>query len=144
MAQATLCYMGTQLPSLKRGQSPSQFSAHVYCGQAAGWIKMTLGMEMGCGPGHIVLDGDTEERAQQPPLCDPCLLWPNGWMHQDATSYGGRPHPGHVVLDRDQLPLKKGAHPPIFGPCLLWPNGWMHQDTTWYGGRPQRRPTSLC
>jgi len=34
-------------------QSP-QFSANVYCGQTAGWIKMALGMEVG----HIVLDGD--------------------------------------------------------------------------------------
>jgi len=23
-----------------------------------GWIKMALGMEVGLGPGHIVLDGD--------------------------------------------------------------------------------------
>jgi len=38
-------------------QNP-QFSAHVYCGQTAGWIKMTLGVEVGLGPGHIVLDGD--------------------------------------------------------------------------------------
>jgi len=49
--------MGTQLPLLKRGAA--QFSAHVYCGHAAGWIKMALGMELGLGPGHIVLDGDS-------------------------------------------------------------------------------------
>jgi len=30
----------------------------VYCGQMVGWIKMKLGMEVGLGPGHIVLDGD--------------------------------------------------------------------------------------
>jgi len=30
----------------------------VYCGQTVGWIKMKLGMEIGLGPGHIVLDGD--------------------------------------------------------------------------------------
>jgi len=30
----------------------------VYCGQTVGWIKMPLGMEVGLGPGHIVLDGD--------------------------------------------------------------------------------------
>ena len=30
----------------------------MYCGQTAGWIKMLLGMEVGFGPGHIVLDGD--------------------------------------------------------------------------------------
>jgi len=34
------------------------FSAHVCCGQTAGWIKMPLGTEVGLGPGHIVLDGD--------------------------------------------------------------------------------------
>jgi len=50
--------MWTQLPVLKKGQSPLQFSAHVYCGQTDGWIKMVLGMEVGLGPGHIVLDGD--------------------------------------------------------------------------------------
>ena len=36
-----------------------QFSAHVYCGQTAGWIKMALGTELGFGPVHIVLDGAT-------------------------------------------------------------------------------------
>ena len=25
--------------------------------KAAGWIEMALGMELGLGPGHIVLDG---------------------------------------------------------------------------------------
>jgi len=30
----------------------------VYCGQTVGWIKMKLGMPVGQGPGHIVLDGD--------------------------------------------------------------------------------------
>ena len=28
----------------------------VYCGQTVGWIKMKLGMPVGLGPGHIVLD----------------------------------------------------------------------------------------
>jgi len=31
----------------------------VYCGQAVGWIRMPLGMEVGLGPSDIVLDGDT-------------------------------------------------------------------------------------
>jgi len=30
----------------------------VYCGQTVGWIKMKLGMQVGLGYGHIVLDGD--------------------------------------------------------------------------------------
>jgi len=44
-------------PPLKTGHSPP-ISAHVYCGQPAGWMKMTLGTEVGIGPGDIVLDGD--------------------------------------------------------------------------------------
>ena len=48
---------GTSSPSAKREKSP-QFPAHVYCSQTAAWIKMPLGMEVGLGPGHIVLDGD--------------------------------------------------------------------------------------
>jgi len=43
---------------LKKGaEPPPQFSTHVYCGKTAGWIKMALGMEVGLGPGHSVLDG---------------------------------------------------------------------------------------
>ena len=30
----------------------------VYCGQTVGWIKMKLGMQVGLGRGHIMLDGD--------------------------------------------------------------------------------------
>ena len=44
------------LPS--KGHSPSpQFSAHICCGQMAGWIKMILGREVGLGQSDIVLDG---------------------------------------------------------------------------------------
>jgi len=71
---------GPRSPSQK-GHSP-QFSAHVCCGQTAGWINMPLGMEVDLGPGHTVLDGDSSplpKGAQQPPpLFGPCLLWPNG------------------------------------------------------------------
>ena len=30
----------------------------VYCGQMVGQIKMKLGVQVGLGPDHIVLDGD--------------------------------------------------------------------------------------
>jgi len=52
---------GDPAPPPKKGVEPlpPQFSAHVYCGQMGGCIKMALGMEVGLGPGHIgVLDGD--------------------------------------------------------------------------------------
>jgi len=63
-------------PSPKRERTP-KFSAHVYCGQMAGWIKMVLGMEVGLGPGHIVLDGDPaalpKNGAEPPPNFGPFL-----------------------------------------------------------------------
>jgi len=45
-------------PPQKKGTAPTQFSAHVYCGQIAGCITMPLGMEVGLGPSDVVLDGD--------------------------------------------------------------------------------------
>jgi len=77
-----------------KGHIP-QFSAHVCSGQTAGWIKMPHGREVGLCPGNIVLDGDrapsTKRGHNSLPLFSPCLLWPNGWMDQDATWYRGRP-----------------------------------------------------
>jgi len=57
------CVRGGPVPP-KIGHSP-QFSAHVYCGQTAGRIKMPLGTEVGLGPGHIVLDGDPAPPRQE-------------------------------------------------------------------------------
>jgi len=77
------------------------------------------------------------------PIFGPFLLWPNGCMDQDATSYGGRPRPTRrcVRCGLSYPPLKR-AHPPhpIFGPCLLWPNGWMDEDAAWYGSSSRPRP----
>jgi len=49
-------------------------------------------MEVGLGPGHIVLDGAQLPHPRRgghssPSLFGPCL-WPNGWMDQGATWYG--------------------------------------------------------
>jgi len=87
---------GEPAPLPKKEAEPPQFLAHVYCGQTAEWIKMALGLEVGLAPVHIVLDGDTAPlptKGQSPPIFGPSLLWLNGWMHQDATWYGGRPQP---------------------------------------------------
>ena len=35
-----------------------KFSAHVYCDQTAGWMKLILGMVVGFSPGEFGLDGD--------------------------------------------------------------------------------------
>ena len=43
--------------SPKEGTDP-QVSAHVYCGQTAVCIRISLGTEVGLSLGDIVLDGD--------------------------------------------------------------------------------------
>jgi len=76
------------------------------------------------------------------PIFGAFLLWPNGWIHQDATWYGCRPQPRGLCVRWRPSPLHKrgGApHAQIFGPILLWPNGWMDQDATLHEGRPQPR-----
>ena len=44
-------------PPQKKGTAPTQFLAHVYCGQTAGWIKMPLSTQVNLSAGDIVLDG---------------------------------------------------------------------------------------
>ena len=77
------------------------------------------------------------QKGAEPPNFRPFLLWPNGWMHQVATWYGGRPQPGRLCVRWEPSPLPKKAQPQIFDPLLLGPNGCMDQDATWYGGRPR-------
>jgi len=132
-----------------KGTEPNFQPIHICCGQMAGWINMPLGMQVGVCPGDFVLDGDPTHPPQKGggaslPIFRPFLLWPNGWMPQDATWYGGRPQPRGLCVRWGFSPLtKKGTEPPIFSPCLLQPNGCMDQDTTWYGGRPWPRTHSV-
>ena len=96
-----------------RPRSP-QFSAHVYCGQTAGWMKLVLGVEVRLSPGHFVLDGDpapSSKRGRRPPpqfsahfYCGQtagCIKMPLG------TDVGLGP--GDFELDGDPVPLPKGA-----------------------------------
>ena len=97
---------GDQLPSPKRGRSP-EFSAHVYCGQMAGRIQMPLGTEVGLshcvrwGPSSPLPKGGGAHgdlplpKGAQPPFFGQYLLWPNGWMDQDAREVGLSP--GDIV-----------------------------------------------
>jgi len=55
----------------------------VYCGQTVGWIKMKLGVQVGLGPSHIVLDGDpapTPKRCTAPnfPTMSVVAKWLDG------------------------------------------------------------------
>ena len=128
-------------PPLKR-HSP-HFSAHICCGQMAGWVKMPLGMEADLSPGNFVLDGDPSSNDKRGHILNfrPILLWPNSRMDQDGTWHPGRPRsrPHCARWGPSSLP-QKGDRTPNFRSILLWPNGWMHQDATWYGGRLRPRP----
>jgi len=109
----------------------------VYCGQTVGWIKMKLGTQVGLGPGHIALDGDPAPlpkrgRSSLPPIFGPYLLWPNGWMDQDAiwqgsTWYGSRSQPRPHCVRRDtQLPLspaKRANSSPLFSAHIYCGHG---------------------
>ena len=93
----------------------------VYYGQAVGWIKMPLGTEVGLGPGHTVLNGDPappmETGTAPPPLFGQCLLWPNGWMDQDTTWYGGRPRPRRNCVRWGPSSItERGTAAPTFRP----------------------------
>ena len=53
-----LCVRWRPSPLPQKGRSPTQFSAHVYCGQTAVWIKMPLGTVVGLDLRDIVFDVD--------------------------------------------------------------------------------------
>jgi len=105
-----------------KGHSP-QFSAHIRCGQTAGWIKMPLDMKVGLGPGDIVLDGDPappKKKGHNPRIFSPvccgttgCIKIPLG----TEVALG----PGHILLDGDPA-LPKGAQrtaAPSFRPMSI-------------------------
>jgi len=108
---------GPSSPSRKGAQPHPQFSAHICCGQMVAWIKMSLGVEVGLGPGDFVLDGDPAAppqkggRASQ--IFGPCLLRPNGWMDEAGTWHGGRLQPRRLCVRWGPSCLPpKGAEPP--------------------------------
>ena len=53
------------------------------------------------------------KRGRSPQILGPCLLWPNGSMHQDATWYGGRSQPRGLCIrwgPSSPPQKKKSAH----------------------------------
>jgi len=102
---------GDPAPPPPKGHSHPQFSAHICCGQMAGWINMPLGMKVGLDPSNIALDGDPAplpKKEQSPQFlahvyCGQTAGWmkmPIGKEHQ---------HSGHIALDGDPAPPAKGA-----------------------------------
>jgi len=119
-------------PLPQRGTAHTQIkhSAYICCGQMAGWIKTPLGREVGLGLCDIKLfDGNPAplpKKGESPTIFGPCLLWPNGWMDQDATWYGGRPRPRRHCARWGPSSPKKG-HSPHFSTMSIVANSWMDQ-----------------
>jgi len=95
-----------------------------------GWIKMKLGMQVGLGPGHIVLDGtQLHPKGVQPPqfLAPVRCGQTAGWIKMPHCMEVGLGLGDFVLYGDPAPPTKEGAHtgtaPPIIGTCLLWPNG---------------------
>jgi len=97
------------------------FSAHDYCGQTAGWIRIPPGTEVGLGPGDLVLGGDPAPRSHEKGHSSP---------HFSARAYRGQAAgwiriplgtevdlgPGDIVLDGDPAPppTERGTAAPTF------------------------------
>ena len=89
----------------------------VYCGQTVGRIKIKPGMQVGLGPGHIVLDGVPAPR--HPKGHSPPNLWPISvaakWLHGSRCHlYGSRPWSRRLCVRWEpgsHLPKKRGGGP---------------------------------
>jgi len=113
-------------PFPQKGYCP-QFSAHVYCGQTAGRIKMSLGMEVGLGPDHIVLDEAQlpQERGTTSPNFRPMSVVDKRLDESrcDLVRKLSLAQATLCSMRTSSPPVLKGTQSPIFSPCPLWPNG---------------------
>ena len=101
-------------PQKKKTNPPHRILIHVYCSQTAGLIKLPLGTKVNLGSGDVVLYGVAKKR-HSPPVFGSCLLWPNGWIDEDAGWYRSRPRPRPHCIRRGPSSARKGnSCPPIF------------------------------
>jgi len=110
---------GDIVPCQKKAHPPNLIFGPCLLGKTAGSIDMPLSTEVKLGPGDVVFDGFAAVpiKGAQPPVFGSCLLWPNGWMDEDATLHG-RPRPRPHCVRRGPSSPAKGAQQP---PLPLWP-----------------------
>jgi len=97
---------GPSSPNKGARQPPApNFSAHVYCGQTAAWIKMPLGMDVGFGQGYVTLDG-TYSSPKQGDIAAP-HFWP---MSIVAMQTAGRRYRPRSTRRCVRLPLHGKWH----------------------------------
>jgi len=116
-------FLGDRLRSMLSDRCPVCLSCLsvmlVHCGQTVGQIKMKLGMQVGLGPGQIVLDGDPAPpppkggRAPQFSTCI-CCGQMAAWIKMPLGTEVGL-GPDDIVLDGDPAhPLPKRGRSPQF------------------------------
>jgi len=120
-----LCLRWGPSPLPQKGRSPTQFSAHVYCGQTAAWIKIPLGTEVGLGLRDSVRCADPGTPRKKwhihptPFLAHVSCGQMDGWM---KTPLGTEVDlgPSHIVglLDGVPAPAKGAQQPPSFRPVF--------------------------
>jgi len=112
------CLDGDPARTPPKGHSP-QFSAHIRCGQMAGWIKMPFGKEVGLGASDIVLAGvwgpRFHSRKRRKALQFSAHVYCGqtaGWIKMALGMEVGL-DPGHIMLGGDPAPppRKRGTHP---------------------------------
>ena len=83
-------------PRTEGRPTTTQFMAHVYCGQTAGWMKAPLATEVDVGPGHIALDGSQlcAKRGTAAPIFS-------------ARVYCGHGRPSQLLLHELLFPLSR-------------------------------------
>ena len=108
-----------------KGHSP-QFSAHICYGEMAGWIKMSLRMEVGLRARRLCVrwgpsppppqKGDSPHNFRPTSIVAERLDRSRWYLIGMEVGLG----PGHIVLDRDPAPLpQKGDRAPNFRPMSI-------------------------
>ena len=82
-------------------------NAYLYKHNNAAFHRLPIG-------GVYCIQSSLQKGAQQPPMFGLCLLWPNSWIDQDATWYGGRP--------------RQRPHCVRWGPSSRGPHGKEHSS----------------
>ena len=104
---------------------------------------MALGMEVGLGPGRIVLDGDPAtlpKKAAEPPIVGRFLLWPTAGCIKMPLGMEVGLGPSDFVLCGNPAPLpKKGTESPNFRPMSIVAKRLYVSGYHLVGGRYQSR-----
>jgi len=123
---------GPSYPKKKGHTHPTQFLAHVNCGQTAGWNKMPLGTEVNLGPGDVALDGvaSPPKRGAAPSFRLVSIGQKAAWIKTPLDPLGTEVDlgPGHIVLDGVPAPRERGsATPPLFSAHVYCRHGRLAQ-----------------